>query len=51
MCGAGGLQGPQHTLSHRLAAFMNSTENLSLAHSKCLLGMEKNKTKKKKKRD
>lgn len=50
MCRAGvqdgGLQRPQCTLTHRLAAFMGPSENLSSAHSKCLLGMEKNKTKK-----
>lgn len=49
MCRAGvqdsGLQGPCCMPTHRPAVFMNPGENLSLAHSKCLLGMEK-KTKK-----
>lgn len=40
-----GLQGPCCTLTHRPPVFMNPGENLSLAHSKCLLGMEKKKKK------
>lgn len=53
MCRAGvqvrGLQGPLCTLTHRLAALMSPSENLSSQLS--LLGMEKNKTTKNRETD